>query len=292
MRLVNRLSCTNTSFFIHVDKGADIKQFLQTELSSKATFVSPRMYSPWGGLGIVRATINGIESIVNSRFYFDYIVLLSGQDYPVLSNDCIFSRLGANGAKTNYIDCLVMRQGVDHEEFRRIQKWHVRIGTRIHVYPAQSISRSTLERTSQRLARLIFGKYPRTFLPNLTPVFGSQWWVLNREAIAYIRKYLAENPDFLSFYRYSLLPDEMVFQTILLGTGNEELQASIPARSEARLMFTHWDRPDELYPKPLTMDDYPAIRSSNKLFARKFDPVSSKDLLIRLDQDQAESSSC
>jgi hypothetical protein len=285
LRMVNRLHAENVRFFIHVDKDVDIKPYLNSELASKATFVAPRLSSPWGGFGLIRATINGINAIVKSGIEYDYIVLLSGQHYPIKPNDKIFERLGANDKCNNYIHCHVMRSGVDHELYQRIQKYFFRIANQAYVYPAQDASTTFVEKTTQRLAKLFFGEYPRPFVPDVVPVFGSQWWALNKSAISYICRYLSERPEVLSFYKYSHIPDEMFFQTILYGTGNEEMKESIFEFKNSWMTFTHWDRPSEFYGQPLTMSDYEAVAASEKLFARKFELNVSDELLVRLDMD-------
>jgi hypothetical protein len=113
----------------------------------------------------------------------------------------------------------------------------------------------------------------------------SQWWALNKSAISYICRYLSERPEVLSFYKYSHIPDEMFFQTILYGTGNEEMKESIFEFKNSWMTFTHWDRPSEFYGQPLTMSDYEAVAASEKLFARKFELNVSDELLVRLDMD-------
>lgn len=285
LRMVNRLNSENVRFFIHVDKNVDIRPFAISELSSKVTFVAPRMSSPWGGLGLVKATINGIRTIVKSGTEYDYVVLLSGQDYPIKTNDKIFERLSANDKKNNYINCHVIRPSVDYEMCRRIQKYHFRIGGKTYTYPAEDISKTFLERTTQRMAKRFFGEYPRPFMPGIIPVFGSQWWALNKVSINYICSFLNERPEFIRYYEYALVPDEMFFQTILFGTGNEELRESIFGFKDSWMTFCHWDRPGDMYGQPLTMNDYEAIAASDRLFARKFDETLSDELLARLDLD-------
>jgi len=285
-RLINRLNHTGTRFFVHVDKSSDLREFANYLHGSSATLIRPRLSSPWGGLGIVKATLSGIKAIIRSGFDYDYIVLISGNDYPIKPNKFISEFLSANNQSSNYIYCHVMNPGIDHEEFRRIQKYFVRVGSNLIIYPGQNASITLAEKLTQRFCKLLFGNYPRQFIPGVVPVFGSQWWALNNKAIKFIATYLDDNPEFLKYFRYSFVPDEMFFQTILYGTGNEEIMQTIVAEShDSRLTFTHWDRPDELYGQALTLNDFSSLKDSTKLFARKFDELKSRDLLNLIDSE-------
>jgi hypothetical protein len=79
----------------------------------------------------------------------------------------------------------------------------------------------------------------------------------------------------MTFFKQSFIPDEIFYQTILLNATETERGKII----NENLTFTHWDRPDELYPNPLDLDDLHRLNASSKLFARKFDSRLSKDLL-------------
>ena len=62
-------------------------------------FVEKREKVYWGAYSIVKATINGFEAIVASNNSYDFINLLSGQDYPIKPLDEIHGFLEANAGK-------------------------------------------------------------------------------------------------------------------------------------------------------------------------------------------------
>jgi hypothetical protein len=44
----------------------------------------------WGGIGLVKATLNGLNQIIeHPTVKVDYIHLIDGADYPIASNDTI-----------------------------------------------------------------------------------------------------------------------------------------------------------------------------------------------------------
>jgi hypothetical protein len=72
---------------------------------------------------------------------------------------------------------------------------------------------------------LISGVMPRRrFLPGLRPYGGSSYWCLSGDAVSFVHRYVADHPEFVSFFRRVFIPDELFFQTILV---NSELKNQI-----------------------------------------------------------------
>ena len=86
LRLIDRLN-TRTSFFIvHVDKKADdstYNKIVQGIHDFKNVIFIKRHKRYWGDFTHTLATINGIEMALERQLQFDYIFLLTGQDYPI-----------------------------------------------------------------------------------------------------------------------------------------------------------------------------------------------------------------
>jgi hypothetical protein len=85
-RLVHRLSTEKTSFYIHVDRKTDDETHAQMvrrlgNLPNVHFLERQRVYL--AHFSLVNATIKGLKEILNRDMRFDYIVLLSGQDYPI-----------------------------------------------------------------------------------------------------------------------------------------------------------------------------------------------------------------
>src|SRR3954454_12035046 len=99
-RLVKSLSYDGESFFIHIDKKCNLKAFqeaLQTnELSRhigehgcRVEVIYNRVSVVCGAYSHVGAIFNSLAEIFSSKERFDYLVLLSGQDYPIKTNEHI-----------------------------------------------------------------------------------------------------------------------------------------------------------------------------------------------------------
>ncbi len=100
-RLVHRLHTPRSVFLIHVDKRTDKKQYRKMVFSldhlPNVIFLK-RHTCHWGDFGHVRATLKGLAYLFDNEMNFDYVFLLTGQDYPIKSNTHIESFLNkANG---------------------------------------------------------------------------------------------------------------------------------------------------------------------------------------------------
>jgi hypothetical protein len=131
VRLVLGLDTDTSKFFIHVDRKTDGAVFRQmTEplrhLSNVHFLERHRCF--YGGFGHVRATLKGIDEIFRQRLPFDYVILLTGQDYPIKSNRHIeefFSR-HEGGSFMEYFP--LPSDGWAGGGLDRIGAWHVRLG--------------------------------------------------------------------------------------------------------------------------------------------------------------------
>jgi len=82
VRLMNVLRDENDLFYIHIDKKADIAIFKNAFHRAHLENINivKREDGRWGGLGIVKAALNGIIAALETRERFDQIILLSGLD--------------------------------------------------------------------------------------------------------------------------------------------------------------------------------------------------------------------
>jgi len=120
-------------------------------------------------------------------------------------------------------------------------------------------------------------KPARRFPSYARPFGGSQWWNLSRVATDRILEFIDEHPDYRRYHTYTLAPDEMFFQSILLGTGFAAEQEIV----NDTLRFMRWPE-EESHPRVLTISDLPAMRKSEALFGRKFDAAVDEAVLAQV----------
>jgi hypothetical protein len=265
IRLITRLHSDSASFFVHVDKKTALEVYEKIVDGTKHlenVFFLKRYRCYWGGFGHVQATIEGINEIIKKNIPFDYAVLLTGQDYPIKTNEQIRKFLRQSHGKS-FMDYFPLPS--DHWEgggMQRIELWHVRLFNRHYIFPK---SRDFL--------------FKRKFPKGFQPYGGSSYWCLSKECIAYIHNFINNNRRFVNFYRFVDVPDEVIFQTILI---NSPLAVNIVNDD---LRFINWKDVDAGSPAVFVKNDFESLASSLKLFARKFDVNVDPEVLDLIDRE-------
>jgi hypothetical protein len=86
VRIINALCSPDTSFFIHIDRRTEVDYTkIESKLSNEADvyLIDRRLEINWGGFSMVEGIVNlMLAAIQNDRY--DYVSLLSGQDFPIV----------------------------------------------------------------------------------------------------------------------------------------------------------------------------------------------------------------
>ena len=160
----------------------------------------------------VAASLEGISAIVENGIPCDHAVLLTGQDFPVKSNEEIKARLDRNHGWSflSYFPVPDNDEWLPDGGLDRIDRWHFWVRGRRLQLPSEDGQ----GRLGSAL-RLVNGVVPRRrFLPGLRPYGGSSYWCLSGEAVAFVHRYIRDHPEFVSFFRRVFIPDELFFQTV------------------------------------------------------------------------------
>lgn len=281
VRLVRRLDAMDAAFFIHVDARTDqaVYRAMAEPLADRGNvhFLA-RHPCHWGDFGHVRATLKGLEAVIRFGRPFDYVALLTGQDYPVRSNQGIAERLtAARGAIFMRASPLPNPRWSDGG-LDRIQHWHFRIGERALSFPGTPFRHPTLDRAWSFPARLL--RLRRRLPHGLRPYGGGSYWWMPEDCARFVDSFAREHPRFTAFFRHVHVPDEIFFQTIVM---NSMLRDRVV---DDDLRYQKWDANAD-NPAVLTSADLDAIVRSGYLFARKFDPRVDSAVLDALDRIRA-----
>jgi hypothetical protein len=269
VRLISRLQNENTSFFIHIDGKTDQKIYSQivNQLQNIPSVYFVKRYKCfWGDFNIIKATLEAINTLLKSNLEFDYAILLSGQDYLIKSNSYLSDFLEKNQKREFMEFCSLhspenkwYNQGGYYQSLKRIEWWHLHFRSK----------HFCLEKE-------------RSFLPGIEPYGGSQWWCLSKDCLKYIQEFTKQNPKFVNYFKYTFIPDELFFQTLVL---NSPFQANV---INDDLRYVDWDNPNPNVPATLLKDDFAKLISSTKIFARKFDMSRDQEILNLIDQQILE----
>jgi len=280
---IRRLQSPGHYFFIHFDKkqNIDITNHFYKELAAmdNVTIVTERINVRWGSVMMLNATLELIRYALK-RTDIGYMHLLSGECLHVKSIKYIHDFFEKNKGK-EFIDQFLMPvKSKDHGlTYKRIDKYHLYNFFDFKSKKMKDVvirNINSLFRKLQRGLKLI-GIY-RRYSSKLPVLYaGSQWWSLSSAACKYCIDYLDSNPEFYNRIKYSQIPDEFVFQTIIMNSSFRENVAGDNLRFIDFIGATS-------HPHELTMKYIPGLAKENKLFARKF-TAASNELLEYLDKN-------
>lgn len=254
-RLVHALDGDNHDIFIHVDakSGAIDQELVRQEVASAKIYFVPRVAVSWAAYSQVEAELS-LLSAATEQDQYHYYHLLSESDYPVKNMadiDAFF-----HGRNEEFVEF----ENVDlQNSINRIKYYYPlqeRLGKR-HGFPwamqkllliGERIVR--IDRLRQQTAFEHIGK-------------GANWFSITDDFARYI---VAQRQLIKQRFDLARAPDEVFVQTLLL---NSDFRGRVATRQEANMRFVRWIRGNS--PEYLTPDDWPQIRDSGKLFARKID---------------------
>ncbi|MDR1581805.1 MAG: beta-1,6-N-acetylglucosaminyltransferase [Prevotellaceae bacterium] len=126
LRLVNILTANNTYFVIHVDKKTDETLFKSIIGSRENVFFCEcRKIVKRGGFSVTKAIMELIREMIVHIGFPDYVHLMSGQDFPLKSNEYIFDYFERHRG-TNFLEYFPLPSPMWNDGMKRIKyKWYV-----------------------------------------------------------------------------------------------------------------------------------------------------------------------
>ena len=270
-RAIDALSSENSAFFIHIDSKSRLEDFRAIQ-GENVFFSERRLPVYWAEFSGVQAIMLLIDHVLASAVSYDYLVLLSGSEYPIRSRHYIESFLNLHAGSEFIRLVKVPAPGKPLSRFTTV--W----------YESRRPIRRFIWRalTKFGLARRDYQRY----LGDLAIYSGRTWWALTREACAFIMGFTQSNPRVADFFRDTFAPEESFFHTIL---GNSEFRS----RVRGNVLYEDWSAAGS-HPEMLNDRHVRFFEScqevfdlqegpSELLFARKFSD-ENWDLLDRIDE--------
>jgi len=261
-RLIQSITHPQVTIYLHLDKKSTIDPAI---FSPDVKVVKNRVNVTWSSYSQVQATLNSLSEILKAGSAFDYVALISGQDYPITPVDQILSDLERNKGK-EFMHYVPMDDSGWKSARIRFERFHF-IGQQ------NLLQRLAVKTVNILLDRL---KWKRKFYGKLAPFGGSSWWTLSRPCIEYILDYLHQHPSLVRFMKLTIFADEMIFQSIIMD--------SEFATRTVNNNFRHieWSKGNP-NPNILISKDFDKIINSGCHFARKFDTEVDEKILDRID---------
>jgi hypothetical protein len=279
--LVRSLQADWMSIFVHIDKRADLSEFLDIiPADQKVTFLgsSQRVSVFRSGYSHITATLNLLKASREGSEHFDRFCLVSGSGFPIKN--------------LNEIRTILMSE----KEFIRIDD---RIDNSVHNFYGRNVKyRYFLESGLPSATRMVL-RLPRRVYKKIPLYKGSAFWALTSGCVNYVLDFLEQNKDYSDFHRYTLCPEEILFHSIVKCSPfaknithdfeNALNQADFRAMNVHGCHYIDWNSTGVRLPRVLVEKDLETLLKSKALFARKFREGESGQLVNMIQKALANS---
>lgn len=267
--------------YIHMDKKSKLsKEDIDAIQHAKnVVFLSREFKINWGGIyGMMAILLLAKEALKNKEI--EYFHVISGQDFPIKSCEFMSYYLTKHKGK-EFIEYFKMPENDWHDtstglsrigyyNFYDLFNAKTKIGYHIisMLFKAQRIL---------NIKRNVQFNFPNLFS-------CATWWSVSYPCLKYIVDFTDNNPQLLKRFDHTFAPDEIYFSTILM---NSPFKDSIENNN---LRYINWAEKNGSRPAILDESDYDNIVKSDALFARKFQPLISKNLIQKVESHIAKMS--
>jgi hypothetical protein len=261
-RMISILSHPDFYFFIHLDKKIDVEPFSFLSTRQNVVLVKKRSKVGWATFSIAEAAINSLLEAKSSG-NFDRYVLMSGQDFPLMTPNEFLDFLNSD-TEAEYINAIPY--DLNHEWWKvnavRVDKfsllnWDFKGNTRL----TQLLNWITPQR-----------RHPK----NIIIAGNSNWFCLTSKCIDHMLTQFQKNKAIARFFKLVWGSDEFLFSTLAFNS---------PYRDHIKpnLTFVEWSGWGEGHPNILGVGHFDKLIQSGKFLARKFDSDYDNEILIMLE---------
>ena len=241
-----------------------------------------------GYLSMLDPYLAGLEWLRAARVDYDWVVYLSGQDYPAIPlarSEAVLAEAPFDGfvrfwpALSGDGPWRRRRQGKRryYYAYRDASRWAV---------PLLGAAKSLNGIQALLHVHLVYG--PRVGVRRMRTPFrgglvcyaGWQWTTLRRACAEALLDELARQPELVDHYRLAICPDESLVQTVLVNARDSAGRQRF-AFCNDNLRFVDNAASKDGHPRLLGDEDFARLTSGPFHFARKFD--SAAPVLDRLD---------
>lgn len=236
-----------------------------------------------GSFSLLKPYLSAIDWLHENNSEFDWLIYLSGQDYPTQPLHQMEQYL----RDSNY-DGFIRYWNIDSlgSPWGK-EKGHRRYFYHYYELPKKLarwffVRRSKIEQLSPLRFYPTYGSL--VGLPARSVPFnerficygGRQWHSLSRKCIKFLRKFLRQNQFLVDYYQRTVVPDESFIQTVLVNSGLFNL-----CNDDGR--YVDFSGNQAGHPRTLTTQDYETLKNGKFFFARKFDLSEDSEILDMLD---------
>lgn len=255
--------------YIHLDSKSESKDFAAYV---KSLLIDQRVNVMWAGWSLVEATLLLMQEVLPFLEDDDYVVLLSGDSYPLQTQQAIRDFLISSN-NTQFMNVVPMPSAIVEKPISRVSRFYLEYDQRDQ--HAHFLARVVNKLSLPRPYKLYF--------KDLEPYCGSQWWALTGEMVKWMLAEIPRRQKFIHFAKNTRVPDEWFFQTLLMSS-------HLSAHRRKSLMFADFTAKSGPRPSLMTKQhiatigaavdqsvEHQGYGSGPVLFARKFSDASVEE---------------
>ena len=247
------------------------------------------MFNAPGGRGnfsLLQAYLDAIDWLFRENIDFDWLINLTGQDYPTQPVSQIEKEL----TQTSYDGFIEY-----FDVFSKQSHWSITESYSRYFFKYQKLI-DNLSESQNKLLRpfkivnyiqpyfrinfaygMTLGIKSSTLFDEKFVCYGGSFFCsLSRKCVQYLYNFVQSNPDVVNYYRGVLIPEESFIQTVLINSQLFHLCNDYKR-------YIDFSKSRNGHPRILTTNDYPSLTQSHIHFARKFDLEQDHNILDLLD---------
>lgn len=247
-----------------------------------------------GQFGMIDCTLGELRRLEREGSSYEWLLVLSGQDYPVRplatleaelaasTYDGYFYHFNTNVPETLPPSLFSMPEYVIDTRYR-FQHWQLRSDSPAVARAVVSLPRRLLDLTRNYRIHtqlgITFGRRAGRlpFSDTFQLHGGNAWMTIRRTAARSLLRFVDDRPDITAFFRRVLAPEEAFLQTIMANDRSLKL-------STRDLTYCDFSNAFLGHAQVLGEADLPKIAESGCYFARKFDMRRNPEVLDLLDR--------
>jgi hypothetical protein len=254
----------------------------------------------WGEFSVVEAYWRSMAWMIE-HVEFDWVIMLSAQDYPIKSLATLGDYLAATCADVllQAVPISELSKAADRRDKRHRYLYQYRpVRTNLQGYQPSSRLQCRLLRSTGPFLDVLnnvqpyfqifkftdrmpsrFGWRARStpFTEKEPCMFGSLWKCLSYRAAEFVVTCARDRPDYVDYYRRTVIPGESATATLVCNTPGLRVDPH-------DLHYTRWTTPKTSHPDIFTIGDLAELVAAPQYFARKFDLAKDAEILDKLDE--------
>lgn len=281
-RLVDALN-EDADFYVHIDQKADSRPFKEL-LGDKATFV-PSHWVSWGGWEQVEYQKELLAAVLHSGIPYTRVVCLSGQDYPLWSNEEIH-RYFDEHKETEFIMGMNLTRSANAQQLSRVIHYHF---FRDLKWKSLWWKNKFIVASRILMKLLPFKKQPTTKIgyKEADIYFGSDYWGITLPCARYVYEKLCSEKELERYFKTSFVPSELCIQTLIFNSPFGK--HALPYKGQYVGLYALTPLHYIVYGKSIkimSLEDWPVLKQSGKMFCRKVVSGASDPLVEKIDAER------